>query len=113
MKKEVLDKVKEVVAAPSCFGALKELGEKAIAADGTPEEADAMKAFMTELEKDVQPIGDSLAFFKSDMGKEIFGDQVDGMIEAYEKAQAEGEDTCLCPACQAGKALLAMKGELV
>ena len=113
MKKEALDKVKEVVAAPSCFAALKELGEKAIAADGTPEESGAMKAFVVELEKDVQDIGDSLAFFKSDMGREIFGDQVDGMIEAYEKAQAEGEKTWLCPACQAGRVLLDMKDELV
>ncbi len=47
------------------------------------------------------------------MGAQVFGDQRDGMVKAFEEAQAAGEDTCLCPACQAGKALLGMKDEIL
>ena len=44
---------------------------------------------------------------------QVFGDQRDGMVASFKEAQAAGEDTCLCPACQAGKALLGMKEEIL
>ena len=113
MKEQIIEKVKEAIAAPSCCAGLKAAGEKYLEAAGTDAEAEAAKALVAELENDVQDINDSLAFFKSDMGKQFFGDQVEGMIKAYEEAVAAGEDTCLCPACQAGKALLGMKDEIL
>ena len=38
---------------------------------------------------------------------------VDLSEKGHEEAAAAGEDTCLCPACQAGKALLGMKDEIL
>ena len=113
MKEQIIEKVKEAIAAPSCCAGLRAAGERYLEAVRTDAEAGAAKALVAELENDVQDINDSLAFFKSDMGKQFFGDQVDGMIKAYEEAAAAGEDTCLCPACQAGKALLGMKDEIL
>lgn len=113
MKDFVKEMVGEILAAPSCCEPLKEAGEKLLAAEGKDTEAELTKEFIAELEKDVQPIEDSIAFFKSDFGKQVLGDQVGPMIESFEKAQAEGEKTCLCPACQAGAALLARKGEIL
>lgn len=113
MKDFVKEMVGEILAAPSCCEPLKEAGEKLLAAEGKDTEAELTKEFIAELEKDVQPIEDSIAFFKSDFGKQVLGDQVGPMIESFEKAQAEGEKTCLCPACQAGAALLARKSEIL
>lgn len=113
MKEQIIEKVKEAIEAPSCCAGLKAAGEKYLEAVGTDAEAEAAKALVAELEADVNKIEDSIAFFKSDMGAQVFGDQRDGMVKAFEEAQAAGEDTCLCPACQAGKALLGMKDEIL
>lgn len=113
MKEQIIEKVKETIEAPSCFAALKTAGEKYLEAVGTEAEAEAAKELVAELEKDVNPIEDSIAFFKSDMGAKVFGDQRDAMVKTFEDAAAAGEDTCLCPACQAGKALLGMKDEIL
>lgn len=112
MKEFVKGKVNEIIAAPSCCQPLKELGEKLIAAEGTEAEEQLTKDFVAELEKDVNPIEDSIAFFKSDMGQQMLGDAAEGMLASFEEAQAKGEKNCLCPACQAGAALLEKKDEI-
>ena len=108
MKDELKAKVEELLEAGSCCAPLREKAEKFLAAEGTDGEAGAESAFMEELKKDVNKIEDSLAFFKSPAAKQAIGDKVDGMIKAFEEALDKGEDTCLCPACQAGKKILAM-----
>lgn len=121
MKEQIITKVKEAIEAPSCCAGLKSAGEKylqAVSANAdSAESKEAIKAaakeLVAELEADVNPIEDSIAFFESDMGKQVFGDQRDGMVASFKEAQAAGEDTCLCPACQAGKALLGMKEEIL
>lgn len=105
MKSEALELVKEIVEAPSCFPALREKGEALLAAS----DSDAlMDEFLVELEKDVEPIEGAIAFFKSDMGLAKLGEHRDKMLAKFEKAQAEGEKICMCPACQAGVKLLEM-----
>ena len=117
MKEQIIAKVKEAIEAPSCCAGLKAAGEKYLQAveanEGSAEAKEAAKELVAELEADVNPIEDSIAFFESDMGKQVFGDQRDGMVASFKEAQAAGEDTCLCPACQAGKALLGMKEEIL
>ena len=117
MKEQIIAKVKEAIEAPSCCAGLKAAGEKYLQAveanAGSAEAKEAAKELVAELEADVNPIEDSIAFFESDMGKQVFGDQLEGMLASFKEAQAAGEDTCLCPACQAGKALLGMKEEIL
>ena len=127
MKSEALELVKEIVEAPSCFPALREKGEALLAVCGSAagsagestsagesgsagdSDADAlMDEFLVELEKDVEPIEGAIAFFKSDMGLAKLGEHREKMLAKSEKAQAEGEKICICPACQAGAKLLDM-----
>ncbi len=113
MKEQIIAKVKEAIEAPSCSDELKVVGEKYIRSVGTEAEHAAAEELIAELENDVCGIQDSIRFFKSDLGRKYFGDKVDTMIRAYEEAADAGEDTCLCPACQAGKVLLAMRDEIL
>ena len=111
MKSEAMELVKEIIEAPSCFPALREKGEALLAASGSAGESDAdalMDEFLVELEKDVEPIEGAIAFFKSDMGLAKLGEHRDKMVAKFEKAQAEGEKICICPACQTGTKLLEM-----
>ena len=108
MSNQTVELVKEMIAAGSCYEELKAAGEEYLAAVGTNEEAAATEKLVKRMEADVNPIDDSIEFFKSDMGRQVFGDAAEGMITSFEKARDEGEDTCLCPACQAGKKLLAI-----
>lgn len=108
MNEKIKETLDELLSAESICAPLKAAAEKAKEAAGTASEKLATAELVEELKKDVNPIGDSLAFFKSDMGKKVFGDKLEGMIKSFEDAAAAGEDTCLCPACQAGKKLLGL-----
>ena len=70
----IVEKVKEVLASPSCCPELKEAAQKYMDALDTPEEKGAGRALIAELEEDVQDIDTALEFFSSDAGKEHFGE---------------------------------------
>ncbi|MCR5369460.1 MAG: hypothetical protein K6E83_01985 [Clostridium sp.] len=106
-KEERIAKVQEMISAPSCCAELKEAADAYLAAVGTEKEADAEKALAAELKEDVTPIDGLIAFAGSPTGEQIFGkEQAQAMLKAAQDAKAGGEDTCICAACQAGKALL-------
>ena len=55
-----------------------------------------------------------MAFFESDAAKEMFGeDQAKAMADAQKADLDNGGKYCICPACQAGGALLEMKDEIL
>ena len=110
----IVEKVKEVLAAPSCCPELKDAAQKYLAALDTADEKAAGKNLIAELEEDVQSIDDTLAFFCSDAAKEIFGaETAANMAETARKVKASGEKICFCPACTAGKAILDNKEALL
>ena len=114
----IVEKVKEVLAAPSCCPELKDAAQKYLAAlDAALDTADekaAGKILIAELEEDVQSIDDTLAFFCSDAAKEIFGaETAANMAETARKVKATGAKICFCPACTAGKAILDHKETLL
>ena len=103
----IVEKVKEVLAAPSCCPELKDAAQKYLAALDTANEKAAGEILIAELEEDVQSIDNTLAFFCSDAAKEIFGaETAANMAETAKKVKASGEKICFCPACRAGKAIL-------
>lgn len=55
-KEEVIKKVHELIAAPSCCAEAKEAGNNFIKALGTPNEKDAAKALINELSDDVTSV---------------------------------------------------------
>lgn len=87
----IVEKVKEVLAAPSCCPELKDAAQKYLAALDTADEKAAGKILIAELEEDVQSIDDTLAFFCSDAAKEIFGaETAANMAETARKVKRQG-----------------------
>lgn len=106
----IVEKVKEVMAAPSCCPELKDAAQKYLDALDTAEEKEAAKVLLAELEEDVQDIDSTMAFFCSDAGKAYFGEErAAEMVEAAKKVKENGGTTCFCPACSAGQAILNKK----
>lgn len=106
-KEELIQQVKNLIAAPSCYADLKEKAENYIASQGSEKEKAAAKELIAELKADVQSIDAVIPFFGSDKAKEIFGAETAAQLEAKAKAvKAGGGDTCFCDACTAGKILL-------
>ncbi|MFC2608053.1 MAG: heat-shock protein Hsp90, partial [Selenomonas sp.] len=59
------------------------------------------------LKEDVSSIDASLAFFRSDEAKSIFGaEEAANLAKKAEEFKAAGNKICFCPACQAGEAVL-------
>lgn len=110
----IVEKVKEVLAAPSCCAELKEAARNYLDALDTDREKEAGKFLVAELEEDVQDIDSVLRFFSSDAGRGYFGaEKAAEMAELAKKVKAEGGKTCFCPACAAGQAILDKKEALL
>ena len=106
-KAEVVEKVKDLIAAPSCYAPLKALAEEWLKAVGTPEEKALSKKLVAELEKDVQKAADCLAFFDSEAGRKAVGEEfAANMAKHFKELVDAGEVWCDCPACKAGRAIL-------
>jgi len=110
----VTEKVKAVVAAPSCCPELKEIGMEWLQESGGDHEAAATKALIAELEEDVQTIDNTLAFFESPAAASMFGaEQAKGMAAQAREHKAAGGKFCFCPACSNGADILAIKDQLL
>lgn len=110
----VLEKVQELLAAPSIYSGLKAVAEAYVKAVGTDGETEAAKKLLAELREDVQTIDEVLEFFCSDAGKSFFGAEKAAELEALAvKTKEAGGKHCFCPACQAGLAILAMEKEML
>ena len=108
-KNEILEKVKELIAAPSCNSELKKIAEAYLA---TPDKANA-DALIKALEANVSSIDETIDFASSDLGKNIFGaEQAANMVKIGKEFKAKGEKYCFCPACQAGSKIYENKDVL-
>lgn len=105
-KNLVIEKTKELVAAQSCFGELKDLANAWLNSIDKADEKEKFDKYIEYLKGSVSSIDSCIGFLKSDMGKQIYGDKITEVLNAAESAKKGGEDTCICPACQAGKAIL-------
>ncbi|MFR6110437.1 MAG: hypothetical protein ACLUIQ_02775 [Dialister invisus] len=72
MNEAIVEKVKALIAAPSCYAGLKKIAEEYIAALGSDREKEAGRKLVAELEADVQTIDDVLAFLNRMQGKNIW-----------------------------------------
>lgn len=106
-KAEIVEKVKDLTNAPSCYALLKALAEEWLKAQGTAEEKEMSAKLVAELEADVQTAEDSLHFFESETGKKIVGEEFAAQMAAHFKELiAAGGKWCDCPACAPGRAIL-------
>lgn len=113
MNEAIVEKVKALIAAPSCYSGLKKIAEEYIAALGSDREKEAGRKLVAELEADVQTIDDVLAFFESDAGEKTFGAKQAAAYAAHAReVKAKGGKWCDCPACAPGREILDRKEEL-
>ena len=113
MNEAIVEKVKALIAAPSCYAGLKKIAEEYIAALGSDREKEAGRKLVAELEADVQTIDDVLAFFESDAGEKTFGVKQAAAYAAHAReVKAKGGKWCDCPACAPGREILDRKEEL-
>ena len=106
-KADIIEKVKDLIAAPSCYAPLKALAEEWLKAVDTADEKEMSKKLVAELEKDVQKAADCLAFFDSEAGKAKVGAEFAAkMAKHFKELVDAGEVWCDCPACKAGRAIL-------
>lgn len=105
-KNKLVEEVKKLIAAPSCFPDFRKVAEDYLNSVGKPDESEkleTLKKWAAECRTDIDPC---IEFLKSDMGHQIYGDKTDETIAYANERKAAGEDTCICPACQASKAIL-------
>ncbi len=104
----VIGEVRKIVEAPMTYAGLKEKAESFLGAVDTAEEKSSFRALLEEIKSDVLTIDQIISFTESADGVALFGAQRAGEYNAAAKqAKEQGEDTCICPACQAGKEILA------
>ena len=110
----VTEKLKAVIAAPSCCPELKEIAIEWIQASGSDHEAAATRSLLHELDEDVCTIDDTLAFFTSPAAAAMFGEEkAAAMAEQARAHKAAGGTHCFCPACSNGKAILDIRDQLL
>ena len=114
LKKYVEEKVKEMIAAPSCCQEAKAAGRNWLEAVGTDKEVEMAEKMIRELEMDIMPVDSLIAFAESEAGAKVFGAEKAGELAAHGRAiKAAGAKYCDCPACAAVEAILAKKDEIL
>ena len=104
----VIEQVRRMSEAPSVYAGLREKANEFLKAVDTAEEKSVFQMLVEEIKSDVLTIDQLIGFTGSADGAALFGAQkAEELNAAAKKAKAQGEDTCICPACQAGKVILA------
>ena len=108
----IVEKVKEMMAAPSCYAGLKDKAQAWLDARGSINEKAAASELLAEIEASITPIDGLVAFAHSDHAKEIFGEEGVKKFAAHaDELKASGAKFCDCGACKPGQEILAHKDE--
>ena len=91
----VVEKTKELIAAPSCSQEAKDAAQAWLDAVGTEHEAKETKNYIAELEEDIVTADGLVAFAESEAGAQVFG------VEKGKRSCSSWKGAC-CP----GKAIL-------
>lgn len=118
MEKKILDDVVEqtqaLLQAETCCQDLKNAANSWLNAIGTDSEAEETKKYLQELEEDIMPIDQLIAFASSDNGKGYFGEELAAQIVSHSTEMKEkGDKYCDCPACVIVGNILSKKEEML
>ena len=108
-KEYVMEKARELMNAHTCCQEAREAAQAWLDAVGTEKEAKKAKGFIAELEEDLMPIDQLIAFAESEAGAGVFGDKAGEVAEHAKAVKAAGGKYCDCPACAAVEAILEKK----
>lgn len=113
LKAYLTEQVNALKNAPSCCAEAKAVCEEWLAAAGTENEAAATKKLLAEVEADIMPVDNLIAFAGSEAGAKVFGEEIAKNVLAHaEEIKKNGAKFCDCPACTACAAIIAKKAEL-
>ena len=113
-KEFFIQKAKELMESFSCCAEAKEAAQNWLDAVGTPKEEEAAKQLIAELEADIMPLDNLIAFASSEMGAKVFGAEKTKEVAAHGRELKEtGAKYCDCPACAAAEQILSRKEELL
>ena len=112
-KQTLIEKIKAMAAAPSCCAGLKAAAAAYLNAVGTADEKVAAKNLLAEIEADITPIDNLVAFAHSDRAKEIFGDAQKNFADHADELKASGAKYCDCGACAPAVEILQSKAILL
>ena len=118
MEKKILDyvteKTNDLINAFSCSAEAKAAAQAWLAAVGTENEAEETRKYIAELEADIMPLDNLIAFAGSEQGANYFGaDKAKGIVDHAKELKAAGEKYCDCPACLKVSEILEYKDELL
>ena len=109
-KQTLIEKVKAMAAAPSCCAKLKAAVKVYLDAAGTADEKVAAKNLLAEIEENIRPIDNLVAFAHSEDAKEIFGAESAKKFAAHaDELKAGGAKYCDCGACAPAAEILQNK----
>ncbi|MBR0061102.1 MAG: hypothetical protein IJP68_06430 [Selenomonadaceae bacterium] len=113
-KQALIEKLKKIVASPSCCDELEEMIKKYFAALGTPKERLAAEYLIDELKADVVPIELLVINAHSNSAVEYFGVEGAKKFAAHaDQLKASGAKYCNCLACTLGLEVLEHKDILL
>lgn len=113
VRDEMIEKSRELILAATCSAEAKAAAKRWIKAAGTAEEPQETERYIRELEADIMPIGNLIAFAQSEKGKAYFGPDAEGIAAHAQAIQAAGGRYCDCPACTAVAAILEKKDQML
>lgn len=106
-KQFFIDRTNTILNASSACSELKAAAKAWLDSIGTDGEKAAAEAYVAELEEDVTPLEKAIGFFASDAGVSILGENTaKRMLKKARDAELMGLSYCICPACNAGGAIL-------
>lgn len=112
-KKDLVEKAKEMILAPSCCPELQAAGHAWIDSVGKADEKNRAENLIAEIEEDVTDIDHLVAFAHSETAKKIFGEDVKNFAAHADELQASGAKYCDCGACKPALEILANKDILL
>lgn len=105
----VIEKTRELIAAPTCSSETKAAAQKWLDA-----EKEETEKYIAELEADIMPIDMLIGFAGSEKGSDYFGAETAAAIVAHAKEiKAAGAKYCDCPACSIVEEILKKKAEIL
>lgn len=114
IREKVTEKTKALILAPTCSAETKEAAERWLKAAGGDSERAETVSYIQELEEDIMPIDQLIAFSGSETGRKYFGEETAAGIEAHaRKIKEAGGKYCDCPACILVKEILDLKDEML
>ena len=112
-KKTLIEKVKAMMAAPSCCPELMAAAQSYLGAVGTDKEKSAAQNLLNEIEEDITDVDHLVAFAHSERAKEIFGEGQKGFAAHADELKASGAKYCDCGACAPALEILNNKDVLL